>query len=216
MYDLDQKISYFWLENPKILLAKNNYLDFFPRDNMTKNQQLNSLSRFSIYLFFIFLAFSRDKYWLYLPIAMFIGIIILYKLESADYREKNIVKNNLKKIKILKKKGKLKKSCQKPTIDNPYMNFLQSDYHENPNRLDACDQQDKEIKKEIDKKFRHNLYTNAKDLFQKKSSERQFFTRPVTKIVNDQKKFANWLYNKNEHCKVDSINCLKYENYKYH
>lgn len=216
MYNIDQDIYPFWLEQPKILFSKNNFLDFFPRDNMTKYQQLNSLSRFSIYLFLIFIAFSRDKYWLYLPISMFIGIIILYKLENNDYRENNIIKNNLKNIKILKKNGKIQKKCQKPTIDNPYMNFLQSDYHENPNRSDACNSSDKNIKKDIDNNFRHNLYTNAEDLFQKKSSERQFFTRPVTKIVNDQKKFANWLYNKNEHCKVDSVNCLKYENYKYH
>ena len=53
-------------------------------------------------------------------------------------------------------------------------------------------------------------------LYEKKNSERQFYTVPNTTIPNDQKGFAEWLFKTENTCKYDGINCLEYEDEKYH
>ena len=42
-------------------------------------------------------------------------------------------------------------------------------------------------------------------LWQRQASERQFFTTPNSSVPNEQTKFAQWLYGKNQVCKTGSI-----------
>ena len=92
------------------------------------------------------------------------------------------------------------------------MNVLISDYDKE--RLPACDPEEK--KDEMLDFYNENLYRNVEDLFERKNSERQFYTLPTTTIPNDQTAFAKWLYGTPKTCKYDGINCLKYEDIRYH
>ena len=64
--------------------------------------------------------------------------------------------------------------------------------------------------------FNENLYKNAEDLFEKKNSERQFYTVPATTVPNDQIKFAEWLWKEADTCKYNGIQCLEYEDIRFH
>ena len=74
----------FWLNDFSILFKNDNYLYFFPSKYMTRNQQLNSLSRYSIYLFVVFFILSNNKNWLYLPIFIILICVMLYFIEKND------------------------------------------------------------------------------------------------------------------------------------
>lgn len=242
----------FWLDDYKILYINNNYLKFFPDKNMTKIEQLNAITRFSIYLFILSFMFNINDKWLLLPIFLIIFTIVLFKIHSQHLlklknelgnKKEDVINLDLTEKELTniqhqdkedlwdmgkKKENKtekkeyfdaydkniiegVKETCTKPTQDNPFMNFMISDYKENPDKLKACTNVDKEI----DDNFNHNLYRDIDDLFERKNSQRQFYTMPNTQNPNSQKEFAEWLYKVPEICKTDQEHCLKYEDLRY-
>lgn len=108
-------------------------------------------------------------------------------------------------------------TCTKPTIANPFMNFTMADmmtFDENGNMVDrppACDTNDPEIKQQIEEAFDNNLFKDVNDVFGKMNSQRNYFTMPWTKTINDQDAFARWLYLNPATCKENQENCLNFE-----
>ena len=198
----------FWLENFEELYKDNQFLKFFPSKNMSTNEQLNALTRFSIYLFLIFILFADDIEWSLIPVLILVVGVFLSRVEKFESFY-NITKNKNSDTKI-------NNTCIKPNKNNPFMNVTLSDYIDNPDRPEACDVTRDDIQDEITDNFRNNLYKNTDDIFDNKSSERQFYTMPSTTIPNKQKEFAEWLYGNNDNCKTNSNKCLKYSNVKYH
>lgn len=204
----------FWLEDYSVLYKNNNYIKFVPFKSMTKIQQLNAITRFSIYAFLLILIFENESVYLLIPIFLIILTIVLYK---------TMLKKNAESFDPIVKVNPPcpDNSCTAPTIDNPFMNFMLSDYTLNPDKPPACtttltNPSDKQIiKEEIDLSFNENLYRDVDDLFDKKNSQRQFYTTPSTTNPNDQKAFAEWLYRVPETCKTDQVKCLKYEDLRY-
>ena len=91
-----------------------------------------------------------------------------------------------------------------PTQNNPFMNVLQGDYLENPNREAISklnNYNNEELSKDIDEKFYYNMYRDVDDVFSNQNSQRQFYTAPVTTIPNEQGKFADWCYKTGDTCK---------------
>ncbi len=274
----------FWFNNYKILF--DNYTKFFPTFDMSREQQLNSITRFSFYLLMLLLFFKYNHKWLYLPITLIALTVVLYHIDSNDkngkhkkldrelQKRQNIVDENEKINKYLyevddepnevfpldtdtdtntnnisvesgyydtngnlitgkktkppkyepTKKESLytldeleqyrKDSCRKPTRNNPFMNPNLTDYN-NGDPPAACNMDDDGIKEEIVVNFNDNLYRNVEDLWEKKNSQRQFFTLPSTSIPNNQKEFANWLYKNPSTCKEEQTNCLRYEDLRF-
>jgi hypothetical protein len=81
--------------------------------------------------------------------------------------------------------------CQLPTEQNPFGNFLLTDY-DNPDRPPACRYED--VSDLVDEKFYKGLYRNANDLYETESSQRQFYQMPVTTVCNDRVGFARALF----------------------
>ena len=123
-----------------------------------------------------------------------------------------------KELIMKEKRIKKKKKCKNSILKNPHMNVLISDYHDEPKRDSACDPNDENIKENINEYHNENLYKNIDDLYDKKNSQRQFYTMPVTTIPNDQQAFAEWCYKPppSGNCKYNGVNCLKYEDVRYH
>jgi hypothetical protein len=101
----------------------------------------------------------------------------------------------------------------KPTVDNPFMNILLNEYEDNPKR-EAVIKTDlinnDEIKEDIEDKFNHNLYKNVSDIWNKRNSQSQFNTNPITTIPNDQTAFAKWCYQRQPTCKEgNGEQCIK-------
>lgn len=188
----------FWLSNYKILF---NNLDFFPNKNMSRNELLNSFTRYSIIILMVFFFIGSNANWYYLPLAIIIGCIILYLLDIDKQKDDKI------------QKDKINHKCREPNINNPYMNILATQEKVD---LPGCNHSNDKIKKDVDKYYKFNLYQNSSDIFDKKHLERQFYTMPVSTIPNDQDGFINWLYKKDGNCKANDISCLEYEDERYH
>jgi len=72
----------FWLDNPSELLQ--HYTSFVPKYEMTRNQQLNAITRFCIYMIILILAFNRGEYVLILPISVLIMTVLFKKFHTTD------------------------------------------------------------------------------------------------------------------------------------
>ena len=95
------------------------------------------------------------------------------------------------------------KECQLPTKNNPFMNTLLTD---SPKRKRNCNINNKTIKKMINKNFKENLFNDIEDVFNRKNSQRQFYTMPSTTIPNNQDTFQKWLYKTPNTCKEGNGN----------
>lgn len=190
--------SKFWITNYKELF---NNIYLFPNPEMSKNQILNSFTRYSIIMIFLFYFINSNSNWYYLPIGIIIGCILLYTIDISKQKEEELekIKNSIK--------------CKSPTLNNPYMNILVT---QDKQELPACDSREEEVKDLTNKYYKFNLYQNGEDLFDKKNMERQFYTMPSSTIPNKQNEFINWLYKNEGNCKTNTELCLPYEDKRYH
>jgi hypothetical protein len=74
----------FWLDDPTVLYSNNNYIRFVPSPKMTRTEQLNALTRFSIYLTLLIILFGKAKEWLIAPVGLFIFVVIIYNICNLD------------------------------------------------------------------------------------------------------------------------------------
>lgn len=102
--------------------------------------------------------------------------------------------------------------CSKPTPQNPFMNAMNYDSRY---RQPACTSYDnEELQDKIEDYFDDNLFKDVSDIYNKRHSQRQFFTMPYTTFPNDQGGFAKWLYQEPETCKEgNGFQCIA-DNYE--
>ena len=184
-----------WFKKPNELL--NNLDQIYPTNNLDYNQKINSVIRLSIYIGIVIYILNLDKKLLFLPLTIILGSYFYNDIEPFA---ENIVD--------------VKKECQKPTKNNPFMNYTVGDLIDNPNRPPACDYESS--KNEIRREFKSNLHTDINDIWGKNISDRNFYTMPNTKIVNDQMEFARWKFGNSGDCKTYGNNCLKQRDPVYH
>lgn len=99
--------------------------------------------------------------------------------------------------------------CRRPTADNPFMNPSQDDMNKD-NVPVACNVDDEDIRNDMDLKFTQDMYRDIDDVFDKKNSQRQFYT-VAHNIPNDMEAFARWCYKFPPTCKTNQERCLRYE-----
>ena len=58
----------------------------------------------------------------------------------------------------------------------------------------------------IKKKFNNNLFHDIEDVYDRKNSQRQFYTMPSTTIPNNRDTFQKWLYKTPKTCKEGNGN----------
>jgi hypothetical protein len=121
--------------------------------------------------------------------------------------------NNKKKYPISDYDEYKRMTCRRPTVDNPFMNPTINDY-DKESVPEACNVDDDQIKDSITTCFNKNLFRDVSDVFEVENSQRQFYTVPQINPP-DQTKFANWLYNTDDICKVNNSKCLKYEDLRF-
>lgn len=155
---------------------------------------MDKLNVLIVILLILFIIFKYNN-----NILTFIIIIFFYIILYLD-KNKNIYNYN----KILK--------CKNSTIDNPLGNFLlYSPLNEYDYNL--CLNQENEIENNL----RYNVYNDSKDLFLTKNSIRPFIKMPNQTQPNDLDKIKKYFYNfDNKVCKYDSINCINYDDLRYH
>jgi hypothetical protein len=187
-------MSDFWLDKPSILVDPDKLFDFFPSKNDSIALQMNSIVRFSFYLSVVLSSYNKNYNYFYIMVIVMAITVLVYKKEGL---ENTLVEETV------------------PTMENPVMNFtmadiLNVDEEENiKERPPIQDPLDPKVAKEIDRNLSLGSYRDVSDIFNKNSSQRQFFTMPWTDVVNDRHTFQNWLYKTGDTCKETS--CLRYE-----
>ena len=169
------------------------YAKFVPMEEMTLNQKLNSIVRLALYVSLAnFLIFNDASIFTVTVCTMI--ITALYYMSKREYYSDYESRSATKKTDP-KNKPKDSIECTKPNKQNPFMNVLMNEYTENPDRPEACDVDDSIVKEKMDSAFYHEeTFREIDDVFDRKTSYRQFFTMPNTQIPNRQEDYANWLY----------------------
>jgi len=191
--------STFWFDNFKILFQNMN--EFYPTYNMNLIEKLNAIARLSIYMGIILTLVCKNYLYLYIPLGVSIFTIFIYKMQKNNTEKFFKDYDKISNGEVLEDNGNI---CVKPTVDNPFMNFNQ--ITDSRFRPEACKSYDnKEIKKDIEKKFNYNLYRDVGDLYGKNNSQREFITMPVTTAIPDQTAFSKYLYSTGPTAKEDTI-----------
>jgi hypothetical protein len=176
--------SQVWFLSPYELLDMSKLHEFYPNDAMPYNAKLNSFMRFTIYFSVVIFLMNKNTKVFY---SIFFGgvltfILFNYKKEILSSSEEAFEEDDTKS------------QCTHPNEHNPFMNVLISDYHNDPDRSEACDVEKDTVKEKMEKHFYNDLYRSVDEIFENKYSYRQFYTTPNTTIPNDQEGFAKWLY----------------------
>ena len=200
------KKELFWYNDVTVLLNTEYLLNYFPSNDMSLDEILNSIVRLSLYISIIFISLRKNFNYIYIFIfTLLITYLIYNNLSDSDKKELETFNQN----------GTFKKdNYVNPTKDNPFMNVMLDDYENNVDRvaeneaeLYDLDNYEK-VQEDIDNNFSNNLFTDMTDIYNNRNSQRQYYTMPNTQIPNDQTSFAKWCYQTPSTCKEgNSIEC---------
>ena len=191
-----------WFTDINIIFEKDRLSEFFPNEEMTTIEKLNSLLRLSIYLGILLAVLCKNYLYLYIPV---LTALITYSIYQVQKNNNELFENSYGDL----KKREPVQSCIKPTVDNPFMNYNQITSERD--RKPACPSFDNNvIRNDIEDKFNTNLYRDVSDLYGKNNNQRQYYTTPGSMYdggIGDQTAFAKWCYSTGPTCKDDGIQC---------
>lgn len=205
-----EKPETIWYKQPIVLFENDKWKRFCPHKNMSNVEIMNSVMRFSIYLFLIVAIITDDLSVIGFPVLFGIITFVYTKYNTENYHFPEKIVDPKKFDANLKKYNNNPNPL--PTKTNPFMNTLLTDLN-TPNTF--CDKgssiDDKQIKKMSEFYFNENLMKDTDDIYNKKNSQRQFFKMPdgYGSKHGDTSKFSKWLYNIPEPtCKEDTSYCM--------
>lgn len=211
---LKEKSDEFWYQDFNVIFRKDRLVEFFPTEDMSMEEKLNSSVRLSIYLGLVLYFYNNNYLMLYIPICSMLGTKLLYDYYKKDTLEPNVGFETNEEDTLEDEKNRIieidGEKCVQPTKNNPFMNVNHIDNKNEADRPKACDISSDQIKTKVESMFMNNLYQDVSDVFGRNISSRQFYTNPSTTIPNDQESFAKWCYGDMPSCK-DGQNCLRYE-----
>lgn len=197
-----------WYNNPYIIFE--DLQIFIPYSNLSPNGKKNSLVRLSIYTTIILFISKRDLLWYLVPVIILVSSFLINSEKFIN--DNQAVESTDAKPTI---------QCYKPTKDNPFMNYTVGDLMSNSKRDGACNYVD--MKEEINYNFEKSIdndipikLIDTSNIWGNFTSNRNFYTMPNTKIVNDQTEFANWCFGDSGNCKSKGKDCLKVRDPTYH
>lgn len=211
----------FWITDPSILINEKNILKFWPTEDMSRNDKLNSISRLVIVLTIIGTLITQTFRVVITGIITLAIIVLFYFIQKKDKTNKegfsssNFINNNY----------------QPPKTNNPLMNVSLTDYKENPKRKAAAPSFNPVVEENINEKtkefvvsqfnnstecedqyIKSRLFQDLGDNFVFNQSMRNFYSTPNTTIPNDQKGFAEFCYGDMKSCKEgDPIACSRWD-----
>lgn len=233
----------FWIDEPTIIYKK--YFEFIPTKNMSREEQFNAITRLCFYYIILLLITKKNINMITFPIIIIVILVIYYNFvkqrenltETAYENEKNNMakrvvetayqdsNNNIEVNNFMKGKSNsynyitdkiysFQDKCNRPTKDNPYMNPSILDY-ENGNIPKPCNVDDNEIQTKVRNCYNEDLYRNLDDLFDKKNSERQFYSVPRENYTGNNADFAHYLYHDTGGCRGPDQKCNRFEDLRF-
>ena len=183
----------FWLDYPHILWEGDRLREFWPTIDMTGIEKLNALMRLSIYIGIILMIYVRAFWPMY--IVFIVSLLTIFMRNSPGIKkEESMIQ--IRGGKIVPKRRKMPvsdKPCRPPTIQNPFMNPLVTDF-DVPQYYEKACPNTANVRHKENEDYYSRMFMDVGDIYGKTNGERQFYTVPGNSIPNDQNAFARWLY----------------------
>jgi hypothetical protein len=181
-----------WYADPRGFLRDDRLARFVPEANTSLDAQLNAIMRFALYLA-VFVALFRRSLMPALSVLL-TAAAVTYLVHRADADVDHATRERMHALDVQIDPA-TREICTRPTLDNPYMNVLMTDYARFPERPGACDITRRDVRDRADDLSSHDLYVDSDDIYGRRAnSHHPFYTNATTTIPNDQGGFANWLY----------------------
>ena len=217
------KTTQFWINQPSVLLDRDDIADLWPMPLMSVEQKLNAITRLVLLLTVLGFLITNNINIIFTGVITLAIFVILYKTQYSlnSVSSAGAGANPSKKEGFVNSQmyNMLKPHLTTPTIQNPMMNVLLPEISYNPTRDEAAPAYNPEVEKDINhstegyvvldfeprnmteaEKLRKKLFADLGDKYEFDDSMRMFYTNPSTTIPNDQKGFA-------EFCFGDMISC---------
>jgi hypothetical protein len=227
---MDKRLSStpFWINDPYILLNKDEIMDIWPMPLMSIEQKLNAISRIVILLSILGFLITKNINIVFTGLITLAIFVMIYQLQYQVQNKPDDNVNNNNNSDQKKKEGfvnskmynVLKPNLTTPTINNPMMNVLLPEISYNPTRKQAAPAYNPAVEKEINhsteaatvidfepktiseaEKLRKKLFADLGDKYEFDNSMISFYTNPNTTIPNDQAGFAEFCYGSMISCK---------------
>ena len=200
----------FWLSDPTILLNKQHILELWPNRNMDKNDKLNAISRLIILLTIVGFLYTRELKMLITGFITLVVIVLVNKIQSKPIKKvvttEAFTDGNIYEL--------VKDNFSEPVKNNPLMNVMLTDIHDNPEKKPAAPSYNPVVTENInsatkkmvsdnfnDPTIEDRLFKDLGDNFSFDQSMRTWYATPNTQVPNDQKKFAEFCYGGMASCK---------------
>ena len=203
----------FWFKDISILYDKNYLLEIIPKKEYDFSRKLNAVVRFAIYYSILLYIFKRDTNILCFP---FITIVITVFLHRTNKDETN--DDAMKGLMSSKSHTSMedidmmimdinKDVFREPDDDNPMMNQNYFDLYENKKAVPTYNNPG--MKRKVEETLDAGVYKDSNDLFNRRNSQRQWYTMPNTEAMNKQTEFAKWCYMTPPTCKEgNGLQCI--------
>ena len=200
----------FWLSDPTILLNKQHILELWPNKNMDKHDKLNAISRLIILLTILGFLYTREFKMLITGLITLVVIVLVNKIQAKPIKKvvttEAFTDGNLYEL--------VKDNFSEPVKNNPLMNVMLTDIHDNPQKKPAAPTYNPVVTENInnatkkmvsdnfdDPTIEDRLFKDLGDNFSFDQSMRTWYATPNTQVPNDQKKFAEFCYGGMTSCK---------------
>jgi len=195
----------FWFKDISILYNKNYLMEIIPKKEYDFNRKLNAVVRFTIYYGILLYIFKRDKNILCLPFITIVITVYLHKTSKDDKQDDNFKglmntkgSTNLSEIDMMI--DEINTDVYRiPEIDNPMMNQNTFDLYENKKAIPTYNNPG--VKRKVEETLDSQVFKDSNDLFNRRNSQRQWYTMPNTEAMNKQTEFAKWCYMTPPTCK---------------
>lgn len=195
----------FWFKDISILYNKNYLMEIIPKKEYDFNRKLNAVVRFTIYYGILLYIFKRDKNILCLPFITVVITVYLHKTSKDDKQDDNFKGlmntkggTNLSEIDMMI--DEINTDVYRiPEIDNPMMNQNTFDLYENKKAIPTYNNPG--VKRKVEETLDSQVFKDSNDLFNRRNSQRQWYTMPNTEAMNKQTEFAKWCYMTPPTCK---------------
>ena len=148
---------------------------------------------------------KRDKNILCLPFITVVITVYLHKTSKDDKQDDNFKglmntkgSTNLSEIDMMI--DEINTDVYRiPEIDNPMMNQNTFDLYENKKAIPTYNNPG--VKRKVEETLDSQVFKDSNDLFNRRNSQRQWYTMPNTEAMNRQTEFAKWCYMTPPTCK---------------
>ena len=219
-------ITSFWLNNPTILFKQDNITQLWPTQTMTSEEKLNSITRLVLILTLLGYLFTRTIKIVITGAVTLAVIIILYKIQNVNTSKKISSKEAFMNMNTNANPGlyeMIKDNYTEPTALNPSMNLLLTEIDDDPERKSAAPSYNPMVEQDMNSKTKQfvsnnfndptiddRLFKDLGDSYEFDQSMRSWYATPNTRVMNDQKAFADFCYGDMVSCKEgNDFACLR-------